>query len=141
MSAERRNVPAVVEGAALVKASTVRSMIAVPAVIAGAGDHAVRRFLEFFAAQIRNKNTRMAYYRAVCHFFGWVGQHQIGELADIEPLHVAAYIDTLQATAAKPTVKQHLAAIRMLFDWLIVGQVFAVPCTCGARAQARRAPG
>ena len=141
MSAERRNVPAVVEGAALVKASTVRSMIAVPAVIAGAGDHAVRRFLEFFAAQIRNKNTRMAYYRAVCHFFGWVGQHRIGELADIEPLHVAAYIDTLQATAAKPTVKQHLAAIRMLFDWLIVGQVFAVPCTCGARAQARRAPG
>ena len=93
-----------------------------------------------FAANIRNKNTRMAYYRAVCHFFGWVGQHQIGELADIEPLHVAAYIDTLQATAAKPTVKQHLAAIRMLFDWLIVGQVFAVPCTCGARAQACRAP-
>ena len=92
MSAERRNVPAVVEGAALVKASTVRSMIAVPAVIAGAGDHAVRRFLEFFAAQIRNKNTCMAYYRAVCHFFGWVGQHQIGELADIEPLHVACSV-------------------------------------------------
>jgi hypothetical protein len=27
----------------------------------------------------------------------------------------------LQATAAKPTVKVHLAAIRMLFDWLVVG--------------------
>jgi len=37
-----------------------------------------------------------------------------------------AYIETLQATAAKPPVKQHLAAIRMLFDWLIIGQVLAV---------------
>jgi hypothetical protein len=34
----------------------------VPAVIADAGDHAAKRFLEFFAATIRNKNTRMAYY-------------------------------------------------------------------------------
>jgi site-specific recombinase XerD len=102
------------------------SSIAVPAVIANAGDHAARRFLEFFAAQIRNKNTRMAYYRAASHFFAWVDQHQIGELADIEPIHVAAYIEVLQTTAAKPTVKLHLAAIRMLFDWLIIGQVLAV---------------
>jgi C-terminal domain on Strawberry notch homologue len=40
--------------------------------------------------------------------------------------HVAAYVEALQATAARPTVKQHLAAIRMLFDWLVVGQVLAV---------------
>ena len=105
---------------------SVAATIAVPAVIVGAGDHAARRFLEFFAAQIRNKNTRMAYYRAACHFFAWVEQHQIGELADIEPIHVAAYIEVLQTTAAKPTVKLHLAAIRMLFDWLIIGQVLAV---------------
>ena len=50
MSAERRNVPAVVETAAPVKASSLRSTLAVPAVIADAGDHAARRFLEFFAA-------------------------------------------------------------------------------------------
>ena len=93
--------------------------------IADAGDHAARRFLEFFAATIRNKNTRLAYYRAVCHFFAWVEQHRIGELADIEPIHVAVYIEALQATNAKPTVKQHLAAIRMLFDWLVVGQILA----------------
>jgi site-specific recombinase XerD len=126
VSHERRNVPAVVEAAAPTKASTVRIALAVPAVIAGAGDHAARRFLEFFAANIRNKNTRMAYYRAVSSFFAWVDQHRIGELSDIEPVHVAAYIETLQTTAAKPTVKQHLAAIRMLFDWLIIGQVLAV---------------
>jgi len=42
----------------------------VPAIIADAGDQAARRFLEFFAATIRNKNTRMAYYRAVCRLEG-----------------------------------------------------------------------
>jgi site-specific recombinase XerD len=126
VSTERRNLPAVVEAAAPVKRSTSRSALAVPAVIAGTGDHAARRFLEYFAANIRNRNTRMAYYRAVCQFFAWVEQHEAGELADIEPIHVAAYIEPLLATAAKPTVKQHLAAIRKLFDWLIIGQVLAV---------------
>src|SRR6476660_8336802 len=107
--------------------ASAAASIAVPSVIAGAGEHAARRFLEFFAATIRNKNTRMAYYRAACHFFAWVEQHQIGELADIEPINVAAYIKGLQATAAKPTVKLHLAAIRMLFDGLAVGQVLETP--------------
>ena len=96
-----------------------------PAAIASAGDHAARRFLEFFAATIRNKNTRLAYYRATCNFFGWIEEHGIVELVDIEPIHVAAYVESLQTSAAKPTIKQHLAAIRMLFDWLVVGQVLA----------------
>ncbi|MGA8760276.1 MAG: tyrosine-type recombinase/integrase, partial [Stellaceae bacterium] len=100
--------------------------LVIPAAIADAGEHAARRFIEFFAATIRNKNTRLAYYRAACHFFAWVEEHRIGELSDIEPVHVAAYIEVLQTTAAKPTVKLHLAAIRMLFDWLVVGQVLAV---------------
>jgi site-specific recombinase XerD len=99
--------------------------VVIPAAIADAGEHAVRRFLEFFAATIRNRNTREAYYRAACSFFAWVEQHQIGGLVDIEPMHVSLYIEALLATAAKPTVKQHLAAIRMLFDWLVVGQVLA----------------
>jgi site-specific recombinase XerD len=125
VSAERRNLPAVVEAATPVKASSLRSTLAVPAAIAGAGDHAARRFLEFFAATIRNKNTRLAYYRAACNFFAWLEQHGIAELVDIEPIHVAAYVETLQATHSKPTLKQHLAAVRMLFDWLVVGQVLA----------------
>ncbi len=66
---------------------------AVPAIVAG--DTAARRFLEFFAATIRNRNTRTAYYRAVTEFFGWVERHKIGQLVDIEPLHVAAYIEDL----------------------------------------------
>jgi hypothetical protein len=61
----------------------LRSTLAVPAAIADAGDHGARRSLEFFAVNIRNKNTRLAYYGAVCQFFAWVEQHKIGELADI----------------------------------------------------------
>jgi len=104
----------------------INSSFPVPALIGTAGETAARRFLEFFAATIRNKNTREAYYRAVCRFFAWCEQAEIGELADIEALHVAAYIEGLQRDYEKPTVKQHLAAIRMCFDWLITGQVLAV---------------
>ena len=38
-------------------------------------------------------------------------------------MHVAAYIELLQSERSAPTVKQHLACIRMLFDWLVTGQV------------------
>jgi site-specific recombinase XerD len=106
-------------------AVATRDGILVPRVIAAAGDKAARRFLEFFAATIRNKNTRMAYYHACVRFFAWCDHHKIGEIADIEPLHVAAYIEGLGKDFEKPTVKQHLAAVRMLFDWLVVGQVVA----------------
>ena len=40
-------------------------------------------------------------------------------------MHVAAYIKAIGSDFEKPTVKQHLAAIRMLFDWLVTGQVVA----------------
>jgi site-specific recombinase XerD len=100
--------------------------LVVPALIADAGEHATRRFLEFFGATIRNRNTRQAYLHAVGRFFAWCDQNRIGQLADIEPLHIAAYIEALQAGFEKPTVKQHLAAIRMLFDWLVTGHVVAV---------------
>src|SRR5271156_5561644 len=99
-------------------AVAARDGILAPRVIAAAGDKAARRFLEFFAATIRNKNTRMAYYRAAARFFAWCDHHKIGEIADIEPLHVAAYVEGLEKDFEKPTVKQHLAAIRVLFDWL-----------------------
>jgi len=92
----------------------------------GASPRASKRFLEFFAAQIRNPNTRKSYYRAIVRFSDWC-QHEakLSELVDIEPVHVAAYIEQLGAVLAKPSVKQHLAAIRMLFDWLVVGQIVA----------------
>jgi len=84
-----------------------------------------RRFVEFFTANIRNPNTRKAYYRAACEFFDWCDQAGLG-LLDIEPVHVAAWVETLGRGLSPPTVKQWLAAVRMLFDWLVVGQVLAV---------------
>jgi site-specific recombinase XerD len=98
----------------------------VPAIVAAAGDKSARRFLEFFAVTIDNPNTRAAYFHACQRFFAWCDRREdIGELVDIEPMHVAAYIRGLGKGFEKPTVKQHLAAIRMLFDWLVTGQIVA----------------
>lgn len=105
--------------------AVVTPIATLPTIIGDAGDQAARRFLEFFAATIRNKNTREAYYRAVCRFFAWCEDAKIGSLADIEPIHVAAYIEGLGQDYEKPTVKQALAAIRMCFDWLVTGQIIA----------------
>jgi site-specific recombinase XerD len=98
---------------------------AVPAIVAAGGEDAAYRFLEFFAAHIRNRNTRAAYYRNVCSFFRWLEARHVHELAAIRSHHVAAYVEQMTRTHAAPTAKQHLAAIRMLFDWLIVGQVLS----------------
>lgn len=85
-----------------------------------------KRFIEFFTANIRNPNTRRAYARAASQFALWCEAAGLTELRDIEPVHVAAYVEVLQQTLAAPSVKLHLAGIRMLFDWLVVGQVLAV---------------
>ncbi len=92
----------------------------VPSPIADCGDRASYRFIEFFTANIRNPNTRAAYARAVLKFFDWWQQRP---LHDITSVHIAAYVEHLSSQVSPPTVKQHLAAIRMLFDWLILGQV------------------
>lgn len=94
-----------------------------PALIDRAGPKAKGRFLEFFTVNIRNLNTRAAYGRAAASFLDWCERRELVELAQIQPIHVAAYIETLQRQVAKTTVKQHLACIRMLFDWLVTGQV------------------
>ena len=84
-----------------------------------------RRFLEFFTVNIRNRHTRRAYFDAVARFSTWCDAKGLQDLAAIEPVHVATYIEDLGRTHAKPTVKQHLAALRMLFDWLVTGQIIA----------------
>jgi site-specific recombinase XerD len=98
------------------------SELIVPSVIAGAGERAKRRFLEFFTANIRNANTRAAYARAVGDFFNWLDERGVS-MERVEPIVVAAYIEKMQRDFSAPTVKQSLAAIRMLFDWMVLGQV------------------
>src|SRR6202050_2390964 len=90
----------------------------VPALIAAVGDAAGWRYVEFFTANIRNPNTRRAYARACGRFFAWCDDHGL-TLPAIRPHDVATYIETLQQTPAAPGVKQQLAAVRILFDWLI----------------------
>lgn len=94
-----------------------------PPLIEDAGGRAEARFVEFFTAHIRNPNTRLAYCRAIARFFQWCGDRRIS-LSQIDPVIVASYIET--HPNAKPTVKQHLAAIRMLFDWLVTGHVVSM---------------
>jgi integrase/recombinase XerD len=94
-----------------------------PALIAGAGERAALRFLEFFTVNIRNRNTRAAYARAAALFLRWCGGQGITRLQDVQPVHVAAYVEQLGQKMSPPSVKQHLACIRMLFDWLVTGQV------------------
>jgi site-specific recombinase XerD len=95
-----------------------------PEAIMRAGESAAWRFVEFFTATIRNRNTRAAYAQAVAQFFAWCERHRVYTLQDVKPVVVAAYIENHPGAA--PTVKQHLAAIRMLFDWLVTGQVVVV---------------
>jgi hypothetical protein len=80
-----------------------------------------RRTLEFFTADIRNANTRRAYARAGADFAGWCSERGLTDLSDVEPVHVATYVEQLKL--APPSIKQRLAALRRLFDWLVVGQV------------------
>ncbi|WP_415868350.1 tyrosine-type recombinase/integrase [Burkholderia ubonensis] len=98
----------------------------VPALVASAGEPAGVRFLEFFTSAIRNPHTRRAYARAASDFLTWCSEIGVSSIAAVQPLHVAAWIELQTATHAAPTVKQQLAAIRHLFDWLVAGQVVPV---------------
>lgn len=95
------------------------SALPVPALIAAAGDKASEHFLEFFAATIRNKNTRAAYVQAAGQFCSWCEDNGL-QLHTISPLHVSAFIETRPLSA--PSIKQHLA-LRGLFNWLVIKQV------------------
>ncbi len=93
-----------------------------PALIERRGFKAKKRFATFFTDNIRNANTRQAYFRAAFQFFSWCQEHGL-EFEAVQSFHVSAYVEQLMQEKSKSTVKQHLAAIRMLYDWLIVGQV------------------
>ena len=107
---------------AVVKRSPFAASSQVPTLISASGPKATRRYFEFFTANIRNRNTREAYHRALNDFFAWLADRHVS-LIDIEPIIVAACVEYLVTIYPKPTVKQHLAAIRMCVDWMVVGQI------------------
>jgi integrase/recombinase XerD len=59
-------------------------------------------------------------------FLRWCEGQGIARLKDVQPVHVATYIEHLSKEMSAPSVKQHLACFRMLFDWLVTGQVLPV---------------
>src|SRR5271155_6117661 len=99
---------------------------ALPALVAAAGARASMRFLEFFATNIRNPHTRRAYYRAAEEFLAWCASAGVLSIAAVQPVHVAAWIEASTRELAAPSVKQRLAALRHLFDWLVNGPGAAV---------------
>ena len=50
----------------------------------------------------------------------------VSSIIDVEPLHVAVWIESKTRQLSAPTVKQHLAALRHMFDWLVTGQIVAI---------------
>jgi hypothetical protein len=70
-----------------------------PILIERAGPSTRKKFFEFFTVPIRNAHTRAAYYRAIQQFLAWTERAGYQHLEDIEPITVAAYIETLQRQA------------------------------------------
>src|SRR4051794_154086 len=95
--------------------------VPVPAVVAASGPELANRFLEFFLVAVRNPNTRRAYAAAVRGLCTWLERHGARDLAVVEPVHVAAYVEQLGRTHTKPSVALHLAAIKRLFAFLVAG--------------------
>ncbi len=73
--------------------------------------------------QINNDHTRKAYLNTKRRFAAWCEAKGLDELSEVHPFHVATFIKELRREFSAPTVKQHLAALRMLFDWLVTGHV------------------
>ena len=103
---------------------TALGVAGIPTIISAAGERAAFRFIEFFTANIRNENTRVSYGRALRDFCHWCEERGF-KLEGLNPVIVAGYVELLDKERgySKPSVKQHLAAIRMLFDYLVTGGI------------------
>lgn len=98
--------------------------IALPAIVLAAGEEGARHFLNFFVASIRNRHTRRAYARQARDFLAWCEAGGLVTIRQVRTEHAAAYVELLTRGGGEASsVKQALAALRMLFDWLVVGQV------------------
>ena len=130
MAAE--NLPAVTAPGTL---TTQIDTYMVPALIADLGEPAAWRYVEFFTANIRNPNTRRAYARACSRFFAWCEDRGL-TLATIRPHDVGTYIEERHESHSAPDVKQQLAAVRMMFKWLVIGQVVPINPAADVRGPA-----
>jgi site-specific recombinase XerD len=116
------NLPAIIPSPSAGGLTPLPAAHLIPPLIAAAGDDASWRYVDFFTSNIRNPNTRRAYVRACGTFLMWCDEHELS-LGTIRPYDVSLYIEMRQQSHSAPDVKQQLAAVRMMFDWLITGQI------------------
>ncbi|GAB5440097.1 MAG: tyrosine-type recombinase/integrase [Fuerstiella sp.] len=88
----------------------------VPKIVAAEGTTASWAWDEYFSGRIRNPNTRKAYLHAVSKFLAWCEQEG-NALQQVSPGMIGRYLD--QHVGSAPTRKQHMSAIRGLFDTLV----------------------
>src|SRR6202045_3174452 len=74
-------------------------------------------FLELLGARVRNPNTRSAYRVAWRSFLAFCSARQL-ELGKVKAYHVGSWLD--QHPGSRSTQRQHLAAVRLLFDSLMM---------------------
>jgi site-specific recombinase XerD len=124
-----------------------RDTVLLPALVTAAGPRVSKRYFEFFAVTIRNEHTRDTYFRACRIFFDWCEQRGL-TLESIEPIHVAAYIesraksDDVNWRLAKTSIKQHASALRMMFSYFVEkGVLSSNPAREVSTEKVRRAVG
>jgi hypothetical protein len=60
------------------------------------------RLRDFSSSHIRNTNTRRAYREAVRQFSGFCAGHGIVDLAQVEPVHVVAFVEGSSSCTRSP---------------------------------------
>ena len=90
------------------------------ALVAWSGERAAFRTVEFLTASIRNHHTRRAYHTAVRRFLAWCKARRL-TLPELRSPDIAEYVEELSRSLAPLSVKQHLAALKHWFDWLVTG--------------------
>ena len=65
--------------------------------------------------------------------FGWLAARGATQLAAIENVHVADYIEESQRERSASTAKLRLATLRHLFDWMVNSQIIPTDPTAAVR--------
>jgi len=103
---------------------SVNATLSLPSIVTAAGAQASKRYFEYFTVTIRNDHTRFSYFRACRVFFEWCEKFDL-TLETIEPVHVAAYIESRAKSddpawrLSKTSIKQHASALRKMFSYFV----------------------
>jgi len=120
-----------------VNVSIARQTYPVPALFAG-DQLTAKAFIRFFVSEVENAHTRRAYAHAVDRFARWSTKQGIAKLAQLDPVMVGQYRNSLARSLAPPSVKLHLAGIRALFDSLVVSGAMPVNLAASVKGPIHR---